>query len=137
MTKRPDQPFIPRGPFAADAGQQKFWFGSSRLWTLLTADGAWLAHPHGERNLYHIKIAWFQEGYNYLNAPGLTITSKRLDAASEPLTSTFANGGRIGEPPDAKDFIASYALVSSAGCWEITGELKGEKLSFVIWVATR
>jgi hypothetical protein len=26
------------------------------------------------------------------------------------------------------------AYVPTSGCWEITGEYKGEKLSFVVWV---
>ncbi len=41
ITKPPAHAFVPPSPYPTDWGQDSFWFGTTKLWTVLAADGTW------------------------------------------------------------------------------------------------
>ncbi len=92
--------------------------GSGDLWVILPAPRS--AAPHGNGGSFGQKIAW------YRTAEGrLVITGKRLDGPGTMVAEIPAGYGQTGAQP-------TLLVVSSLGCWEITGILKASSLSFVI-----
>lgn len=69
------------------------------------------------------------QGYDWRSP--LTVTGRRIDGSAPPLGASNATNAFA-------DDIGSSILVGveipAAGCWEITGHLKGITLSFVVWV---
>jgi hypothetical protein len=66
------------------------------------------------------------------NPRKLMITGRRLDAVAPKLASDdHANAGGMGDHA----FIISGVDIPTLGCWQITGDYNGDKLTFVIWVA--
>ena len=78
---------------------------------------------------YTQKVFWWSEGYDWRSP--LTVTGRLTDGTAPPLrasTATNAFGADIGSA------ILVGVDIPAAGCWEITGHLKGVTLSFVVWV---
>lgn len=72
-------------------------------------------------------LRWCRE-----NPPKLTKTGRGSDAAASPLASDdHANGGGMGD----RAFIMSGVDIPTLGCWQITTDYNGDKLTFVICVA--
>lgn len=133
VTKPPDPPFTPPQPYSASAPGTDFWFGTDSLWTAIPHDSVWYALPYNPEG-YTQKVFWWRKGYSWTEEPepNLTVTGRRLDANAPPLHALKATNAYAGD-------IGSAMLVGvdipTLGCWEITGQYKGEELSFVIWVA--
>jgi cytochrome c2 len=134
VTKPQNPLFAPPTPYAAKAPfANEFWYGTENLWVMLRTDGTWRALPHHAEG-YTQKIFWWRKGYDWQAEPQpkLTVTGKRLDANAPPLVASRATNAY-----NAAD-IGSAMLVGvdvpTLGCWEITGEYGGHKLSFVVQV---
>jgi len=136
VTVRPTHAFTPPAPYEVDPNA--FWWGTEKLWTSVDESGIWPWMPHkpGHENEVQpltAKLFWMSVKYDWrkeLNYPELTVTGKRLDGHAPPLLVTQATNAFPG--PGAAMVIGVY--VPTPGCWEITGQYKGEKLSFVVWV---
>jgi hypothetical protein len=78
------------------------------------------------------KIFWASVDYDYHKEeyPDLKVTGRRLDGNAPPLVTDEATNAFPG--PGAAMLVGVY--VPTPGCWEITGDYKGQKLSFVVWV---
>jgi hypothetical protein len=64
--------------------------------------------------------------------PELTVRAERLDREANDVVVDHANnGGRA----DVGTFMVTGMELPTAGCWEITAEYRGAKLSYVVWVA--
>lgn len=118
--------FEPNGAFA---GQAALLFGDEKLFAVFIP-GAWnfiRPEDHRVHRRYLIpKIVW---GSNTLNLDtGLTITGRRLDAASGPLEFL---GAHLAQMPRGKAITSSFS-VPSLGCWEVTGHLHGTDLKIVV-----
>jgi len=62
----------------------------------------------------------------------MTIRARRLD---EPGKTFEQSGATNASHPSFPATAMLHGLELPAyGCWEITGEYKGERLSFVVWV---
>ena len=136
VTQRPNPSFIPPSPYPPVppplyAGE--FWSGTERLWTMVRADGTWRHLPYANGS-YTQKVFWWRRGYDWQTdpEPNLTVTGRRLDAPAPPMRVSRATNG-------FRDDIGSFMLVGvdipSLGCWEITGQIAGSSLRFVVWVA--
>jgi hypothetical protein len=109
-------------PFSSSA----MAFGNSHLWVVpLQADGVIHAdsrsiEPDGS---IAAKLGWWRI------TPGtLAIIGRRLDASAPPLRASIPEGyGSSG-------FQASGVWFPTEGCWEITGTVGGQTLSFVTFV---
>ncbi len=134
VTRRPARPFVPPSPYPATPGPNSFWFGTEKLWTALPADGAWNGLPHytPEMPEYRQKLFWWREDYHWLSEPNppLLIRGRRLNGLAV-FTTTCASNGFHG---DWQSFMVAGIDIPTLGCWEITGEYKGDKLTYVIWV---
>ena len=135
VTKPSEPPFQPPAPYPS-AGS--LWVGSPRLWTNVPADGVWngLGHYRPEDPRFRQKLFWWSEGYHWRteNPPKLTITGMRLDGPAPPLaTDEHANNGWTNDSDHP--FIVAGIFIPTLGCWKITGEYKGEELSYVVWVS--
>lgn len=133
VTRPPNPPFVPPSPYPAKFGPDGFWFGTQKLWTWLPINGEWRGlrsyEPGGLS--YRQKLFWFRQGYNSRTEtqPALVVTGRQLDASEPPLKSDTSNGFT------SYSFMVVGIDIPTLGCWEITGEYKGDKLSYVIWVA--
>lgn len=108
-------------------------YSNDALWTNLTmwssAPGIVLA-PNDSRiapdgTIQDMKWAW------YRFVPGkLEVQGRRLDAPASPLRAWIPEGyGDVG-------FQVTGLTFPSAGCWEITGRIGEESLTFVVLVLT-
>lgn len=132
ITQPQTPPFVPfnRKP-SLNSGE--FWYGSDKLWTAVRANGTWSDLPFSPGQGYAQKVFWWRQGYDVQAEPqpDLKVTGRRLDAPAPPLVASRATNAYA-------DDIGSAMLVGvqvpSAGCWEITGQYRDAKLSFVVWV---
>ena len=134
VTQPPNPRFGPPAPYPTAppppySGQ--FWYGTPALWTMLGPDGTWEGLPYQD-GAYSQKVFWWRHnGNGDPPQPKLTVTGRRIDGPSLPLTASIANYG-------ARDDIGSFMVVGigipAAGCWEITGHDEGTDLRFVVWV---
>ena len=138
VRRAPSPPFVPPAPYPAATGPGAFWFGTQKLWTNLPVDGTWKGLPHyrPKDSAFRNKLFWWHEGYDWRaeNLPELTVTGRRLDSPAPPLaTDKHANNGWTNDPHHP--FMVAGVFIPTLGCWEITGDYKGDKLSYVVWVA--
>ncbi len=134
VTQPPEPPFVPPTPYQTEPGKGSFWFGSEKLWALLSADGVWhgLHTESGYGNklfLYSVNFDWNKDQKRRVG-----ITGRRRDAGAPPFVAEgrCCSGG--GVPPNYW-FIVVGVDIPASGCWEITADDRGEKVSFVVWVA--
>jgi hypothetical protein len=142
VAHRPATPFIPSPPFREKAAQLAppvFLIGTDKLFTSLNDPMVWEWRPHEpghEREVQPLtaKIFWFRVGYDYHTEPqpDLKVTGRRLDGPAPPLlTFDHATNAILGDMAS----MLTGVYVPTPGCWEITGDYKGDKLSFVVWAA--
>ncbi len=112
------------------AGRGEGGYGNDALWTNVWMWGeegvvmpAYDDHVQDDGSIAGLKWAWWR----YI--PGdLTIEGRRLDARAKPL---------IAEVPDGygdSGFQVSGISFPTQGCWEVTGRVGTERLTFVVWV---
>ncbi|HEY6304957.1 MAG TPA: hypothetical protein VI488_00695 [Candidatus Angelobacter sp.] len=126
-----------------------FWLGTEKLWTDQCEPMIWQWAPHqpGHEQEVHpltAKTFWYRVDYSWRAEPQpkLTITGRRLDGPAPPLmVMTWPR--RNAAPAQATNAIIDYSgrgamltgvYVPVPGCWEITGDYEGDRLSFVVWV---
>ncbi len=109
------------------------WFGSEHLWTALQSNGVWEGLPHNPEG-YTQKIMWWSSLYVLKDElePALVVFGRRLDAEAPALkfygaTNAFAD--------DIGDAMLTGVDFPTTGCWEITGQYKKTRLTFVVWIA--
>jgi hypothetical protein len=136
VTLRPKEPFTAPAPYTLS--KSDFWLGTEKLWTFLPKSGpvwGWTprapGHEHEVQPLTN-KLFWVSVNFDYQRIVdySLKVTGRRLDGDAPPLLTTETNNAFPG--PAAAMLVGIY--VPAPGCWEITGEFKGEKLSYVVWV---
>jgi len=143
MAHRPAMPFIPSPPFREEAAKLAppiFLLGTDKLFTSISDPMVWEWRPHQPGHEQEVqpltaKIFWFRVGYDYRTEPqpDLKVTGQRLDGPAPPLmTLGNATNAILGETGS----MLTGVYVPAPGCWEITGDYKGDKLSFVVWVGS-
>ncbi len=133
VTQRPSPAFVPPAlapaqPPSEYAGQ--FWYGTPGLWTMLPNDGTWklALDPTGLSQ----KVFFWSQDYdpNAEPKPALSVAAGRLDGPVTPVSASSATNASA----DFGQAMLVGLTLPSPGCWSITGQYKGHKLSFVIWV---
>jgi len=81
--------------------------------------------------IYYDNVFWWRKGYDWRteNPPELKVAGKRLDAPAPLFYVNHANPAYITIPA-----MVTGIDIPTVGCWEITGNYKGDKLTFVVWV---
>jgi hypothetical protein len=139
MTPRPARPFIPPADYRTEYPPPRNFFliGTEKLWTEIgdTMIWPWRAHTPGHEQDLTAKIFWLSEDYDWRTEPipKIKVTGKRLDGPAPPLmlpqgpaTNAIVN--------TAGGAMLTGVWVPVPGCWEITGDYEGNKLSFNVWV---
>lgn len=128
VTQSPGSPFIPPEPWPPEPpGEVQFWYGQDGLWTALPQDGSWRQLALDE------KFWWWSEEFDVSedDTPDLTVTAERLDGDAPVFRTDEATNG-FHESFNWAMLVG--VELPSPGCWEFTGEYKGQHLSFVLWV---
>jgi hypothetical protein len=134
VTQPPARTFVPPPPYPSQHGSDGFWFGGEKLWVQLPTNGTWRHLPHYRPSdtAYRQKIQWWRRGYDWRtdNPSKLAVTGERLDSPAPRLVAQSNGSGVTGQA-----FIMSGLDIPTLGCWRITGDYAGDKLTFVILVA--
>ena len=106
------------------------------LWTAAAKSQVWGFVPHQPGHEQEVqpltaKTFWGSVTFDYKKEypPNLKVTGRRLDGPAPPLLTSRGTNAFV---PAAAMLMGVW--VPTPGCWEITGEYRGEKLSFVVWV---
>lgn len=137
VTAPPATPFIPPAAYEHSENGKTFLLGTEKLWTVLLKSGVWYWAPHARGHENDVqplteKTFWISSEFNWKTEypPELKVTGRRLDGAARPLLTLRPTNAFPG--PSAAMLVGVY--VPTPGCWEITGEYKGQKLSYVVWL---
>ena len=137
VTLRPATAFLPPAPYPTELSAHAFWIGTDKLWTDIYEPMVWSWRPHqpGHEQDLTAKIFWFRVGYDYHTEPipKLKVTGRRLDGPAPPLVHPQgeATNAILGSVTAS---MLTGVYVPTPGCWKITGDYQGDKLSFVVWV---
>ena len=135
LTVPPTTPFTPSGEHEMRANDNDFWLGTEKLWIALPKSGevwGWVPHAPGHEHDLTAKLFWGSVDFDYHRREDydLKVTGRRLDGDAPPLVVDKVTNALF--VPHAAMLTGVY--VPTPGCWEITGDYKGQKLSFVVWV---
>lgn len=130
ITQAPILPFVPPAPYPIEP-PEGFWHGTAALWTRLDAEGRWQL---GGPNQLTQKVFWWYPGFDGARewSPDFTLTARRLDTGQSKVLSRKATNAFVASFGGST--ILTGVKMPSAGCWEVTGEYRGNTLSFVVWV---
>lgn len=140
VTLPPAIPFIPPASYyQLEENDKSFWIGTDNLFTALPKSGTvWSTSPREPGHEHEVqpltaKVFWGSVDFNWRTEwpVQLKVTGRRLDGSAPPLLAMRSTNAMVGGPNGA---MLSGVYVPTPGCWEITGDYKGEKLSFVVWV---
>jgi hypothetical protein len=134
VTRPPAVLFTPPGEHMMGKNDNSFWLGTEKLWRALPSSGevwGWAPRGPGEPNLT-AKIFWGSVDFDYHRKEdyGLKVAGRRLDGDAPPLMVDKVTNALF--VPHAAMLTGVY--MPTPGCWEITGDYKGQKLSFVVWL---
>jgi len=138
LTPRPTKAFIPPADYRPEQLPENFFYiGSEKLWTVIREPMVWQWRPQGPGHEHDLtaKIFWYRVGYRWRTepVPRLRVTGRRLDGPAPALTTP--QGPATNAIMDSeKGAMLSGVYLPTPGCWEITGDYQGDKLSFVVWV---
>ena len=135
VTVPPAIPFTPPAPYELEDYDRSFWIGTDKLFTSRSKSEVWTTGPRkpGHEQDLTAKTFWASVDFDWRTEwpVTLTVTGRRLDGDAPPLQAMRATNAMIDGPTPAM-LVGVY--VPTPGCWEITGDYKGQKLSFVVWV---
>jgi len=136
VTKPPAKPFIPPPPYWTDPAPDSFWYGTESLWTDLPVLGMWNVHGNvlEKKGAYRTKLVYWRRGFDWRREPEpeLIVIAKRLDppgattVAADPAHAVFVTTERSG--------MMTGIDIPTTGCWELSAQYNGHKLSFVVSV---
>jgi hypothetical protein len=113
---------IPSGDRAPDEGSWPVNHRSGRLWGWVP--GQALVLPSDPDGSFSVKFGWWRGVSGELHIDG-----RRLDGSAAPARAHIPSGyGDLG-------FQSSAIVFPTPGCWEITGRVGGERLTFIVEIA--
>jgi hypothetical protein len=136
VTPRPATEFTPPADDSEKLPKDLFYIGSEKLWTVITEPMIWHWRPHrpGHELDPTEKIFWYRVGYKARKEPipKLRVTGRRLDGPAPALVTP--QGPATNAIMGSQNAMLTGVYVPTPGCWEITGDYEGDRLSFVVWV---
>jgi hypothetical protein len=80
------------------------------------------------------KVFWWSTSWEWRtdHRPDLSVTFRALDGSVPPVTISGATNAHTED--DIKHAMLVGLGLPTTVCWEITGEYKGQSLSYVVWV---
>jgi hypothetical protein len=140
MTPRPARAFIPPPPYRSteELPRNFFFIGSEKLWTEIGESMVWEWRPHrpGHEQDLTAKIFWFRVGYSWRTEPipKIKVTGRRLDGEAPPLMLPQGPATNAIMDNSGRGAMLTGVWMPTPGCWEITADYAGDKLSFNVWV---
>jgi len=106
----------------ADASDGLRWYGNAAVWVLLSVSGVLGSDPQ-QQWPYSSKVPWWR------TVPGV------LTIRARPVGGPVA-GFRADVPSgyDPTGFQPSGLYWQRLGCWQVTGTIAGQALTFTVWV---
>jgi hypothetical protein len=129
---KPDRSFVPPSPYPHDPtpGDQKVWYGTERLWTMLNKDGETWGRMINAPRTISVKLFWWSTAWSpdAEPQPDISVVGKQLDGpgaftVGSPATNATADFGTA---------MLVGVDVPTPGCWQITGTYRGTSLSYVV-----
>jgi hypothetical protein len=139
MTHRPATAFVPPPEYhPEELSADEFFIGTEKLWTSLLDPMMWGWSPHrpGHEQDLTAKIFWGRVGYSWRTEPRprIKVTGRRLDGPAPPLMLPQGSATHAIIDDSGRGAMLTGVYVPVPGCWEITGDYDGDKVSFVVWV---
>ena len=110
-----------RQPAGADAGPGLRWYGNSAVWVLLSVSG--VLGTDAQQRPWSSKVPWWR------TVPGVLMISAR--PVGRPVAGFRADVPSGYEPTG---FQPSGLYWPRLGCWQVTGTVTGQALTFTVWV---
>jgi hypothetical protein len=136
LTHRPTSKFVPPVDYRDALPEGTFYIGSEKLWTVIHEPMVWGWRPHRPGHELDLtnKIFWHRVGYSARMepVPKLRVSGRRLDGPAHALVTP--QGPATNAIMGSENAMLTGVYVPAPGCWEITGDYEGDKLSFVVWV---
>jgi hypothetical protein len=109
------------------------WYGSESLAVMLPQDGIW--RGMGPEHHYRDKLFWWSYGFKPGGESNFKVSARNLSdssLAAEISAPTNAHAPSLG----GWTMLVAVEF-PTAGCWEITGDYLGQRLSFVVEVRSK
>ena len=136
VTTRPTRPFIPPPEYRrTELPEHSFFLGTNELFTVIDEPMIWYWRPQSSGVILTRKVFWYRQGYSWSQEPipKIKVTGKRIDGPAPPLELPYDRPSHAIFSPDFAAMLTGVYM-PVPGCWEITGDYEGNKLSFVVWV---
>ncbi|HYX70095.1 MAG TPA: hypothetical protein VE825_13240 [Terriglobales bacterium] len=139
VTTRPQMAFVPPSEYrlTEPLPEGVFRIGSEKLWTEIHEPEVWTWRQRGPGSDVNLtnKIFWYRVGYSWRTEPHprLKVTGRRLDGDAPPLEVMEPMTHAIIDMTGRGAMLAGIYM-PTPGCWEITGDYEGDRVSFVVWV---
>jgi hypothetical protein len=139
VTPRPTWEFRPPADYRPEQMPKNlFLIGNEKLWTAIREPMVWQwqAHQPGHEKDLTAKIFWYRVGYSWRTEPipKIKVTGRRLDGDAPALMLPQGPATNAIVDDSGRGAMLTGVYVPTPGCWEITGDYEGDKLSFVAWV---
>ena len=106
----------------ADASGGLRWYGNAAVWVLLSVSGVLGTDPQ-QRRPWYSKVPWWR------TVPGvLTIRAGPVGGLAAGFHADVPSGY------DPTGFQPSGLYWPRLGCWQVTGTIAGQALTFTVWV---
>ena len=106
----------------ADASDGLRWYGNAAVWVLLSVSGVLGTDPQ-QRRPWYSKVPWWR------TVPGvLTIRAGPVGGLAAGFHADVPSGY------DPTGFQPSGLYWPRLGCWQVTGTIAGQALTFTVWV---
>jgi hypothetical protein len=132
LVTKPDQPFAPPAPYPEKPtpGDQKVWFGSAQLWTMLNREGETWGRLMGAPHTISVKSFWWSTAWSPSGEPqpDIAVVGEQLDG---PGTFQAGSPGTNASADFGSAMLVGFD-VPNPGCWRITATYRGVSLSYVV-----
>lgn len=107
--------------------QAATWYGSEALAVVLPDDGVWPTTREGA--LLAVKVFWYAAGFRPFMEREFKGRIERLDEGPNNAVLTRPTNALLGN--EVWTVLTGIDFPSS-GCWRVSGELRGQTLSFIV-----
>lgn len=121
----------PNGAVAAGQGPIERGYGNDVLYTGLWTEGRVIFEPGGPGFVLPDGSLGMKWGWWPLVPGEVSIEGHRLDRAARPLRADIGEGFHPDGYGSEGRFFPTYVIFPTPGCWEVTGSIDGQSLTFV------
>ena len=137
VTQPPENPFVPPASFKQEPYPGQFFYGTESLWTAIPTDHTWYSLPYTKGQGYGQKLFFQRVGYDWMDdpEPDLIVNGRQIDPEASEEMTIITSRATNGYTPEDGSFMLVGAEIPTTGCWEITGRIGEDTLTYTIWIA--